>query len=112
MLRAIEQSTGCVTVSFKDESGAAVVPDSAKWTLVNNANNVVNNNEQVEIAAENLSSEITIVLSGDDLKIFSNVNSVEARWLIVEATYTSDRGAGLPLNQAYKFEVVNLKYIK
>lgn len=110
--KALENSTYIPVIEFTDASGEAVTPDSVKWTLVNSKNEVINGREQVEVADSDLDSEINIVLSGDDLKIENQRRSEEKRWLVVEATYTSDEGSDLPANQQHEFVVVNLKYIE
>ena len=106
--KAVEKSTYVVSVSFTDENGDSVVPDSVKWTLLNIYGNEINDRLEVEITS--LSNEIDIVLSGDDLVVEDGVEEA-TRILIIEATYTSTLGSGLPMNAQMEFSVVNLKYI-
>ena len=107
---AFEQSTWPITMRFRDESGKEVPPDSVKWTLVDEAGNVVNNREQVEVSE--MASRITIVLSGDDLMIINPKARYEKRFVVVEATYSSTTvGVGAPLNQEYEFYVTNIRYV-
>lgn len=105
--KAIEESTLVVTASFEDEEGSAVVPDSLKWSLVNRDGSVVNGRDNVEVTS--LSSEVDIVLSGDDLAK-DGPGEVE-RWIVLQATYTSTLGSGLPLKDQAAFYIVDLKSI-
>ena len=75
MIIAIEQSTYVITASFTDETGAAVVPNSVTWTLVNGDGQVVNSRSAVSVTP---ASSVTIVLSGDDLDLGTDLDAVDA----------------------------------
>ena len=110
--RAYEQSTYVFVVTLTDEEGDAVVPASLKWTLTTKDELVVNDREQV--VHSGLSTENKIVLSGDDLQILPSeekLRSVDRRF-IVEATYDSTLGSGLPVTGVAAFKVTNFVYIK
>jgi len=109
-MSAVERSTFVVSVSFFDEQGMPVVPDSCVWTLIDERGRVVNDREQVPILS--LSADVDILLRGDDLVVINQRRSEESRRIVVEATYTSALGSGLPNNQEYLFTVKNLAYIE
>ena len=106
-LKAVEQSTYIITASFTDEAGNSVTPDSLKWSLVDRKKRIVNNRKDVEITS--LDTSIDIVLSGDDIAIDGD-GEVE-RWIVVEGTYTSDAGSGLPFRDQASFRISNLKSV-
>ena len=104
---ANEESTYAVDVSFFNENDVAVTPSAATWTLTDKAGTVINSRTAVVISG--LSTSNTIGLSGNDLAISAaetNLKLVERR-LLVEFTYTSTLGAGLPGTQEFIFSIVN-----
>lgn len=107
--KAIEQSTFIVTLHFKDENGEDTTPDSVKWSLITGEEDLVNSRSEVDIPEPQAIQDI--LLQGDDLAILRG-RLEEYRWLIVEATYTSSRGSGLPLNEQIRFSVLNLKKVQ
>lgn len=88
---ANERATYVVTVSFTDESGAAVVPTAATWTLTDRAGAVINSHSNVTINP--LSSTYNIVLSGADLAL-PDIR-FRHRLVTVQWTYNSSLGTGL-----------------
>lgn len=100
---AVEESTFIITASFTDEDGNAVTPSTLKWTLTDDAGNVINSREDVSIAP---ASSVDIVLSGDDLALSGYGPAF--RILTIEGTYSSDAGSDLPLKDSVKFVVDNL----
>jgi hypothetical protein len=104
---AKEKSTLKVTVAFTDEDGNAVTPTALTWTLTDSAGTVINDREDEEVATPGASN--AIALSGNDLAIQSGeAGTYVERRILVEAVYTSDLGAGLPLKWAGAFLVENL----
>jgi hypothetical protein len=103
-----EKSTAVITVSFSDEDGNAVAPDSMTWTLTDRNGNVINSRQDVVLSSPT-STEV-IVLSGDDLQIVDSDDD-GVRILTFEGTYTSALGSGLPLVDACSFVVENLKAV-
>jgi hypothetical protein len=107
-INAAEQGTLVISGAFTDEDGAAVVPDadSIEWTLSDADGNVVEGCNGVEITPS--ASTFEVVLKGTDLKLFAGetAQKVERRFLI-EATYTSDLGANLPLKEVGYFYINN-----
>lgn len=87
---AVERSTFLVVVQFYDESGAAVSPDVATWTLTNGAGEVIHSRSRVTI--ESPSAEEEIVLSGLDL-VKETDRKRELRILTVEWEYDSGKTA-------------------
>jgi len=107
-INAAEQGTLVISGSFTDEDGAAVVPDadSIEWTLSDPSGNIVTGCDGIAITPS--ASTFEVVLKGADLKLFAGETSqkVERRFLI-EATYTSDLGANLPLKDVGYFYIHN-----
>jgi hypothetical protein len=101
---AIERSTYAVDLSFSDEDGTAMVPDSLTWSLRNSAGAIINARSSV---ATVVGTTVTIVLSGADLSYEPSVGS--SRVLTIEATYTSSLGAGLPLKDEYTIPIRDLQ---
>lgn len=99
---AIEQSTYAIDVSFTDENGVPLTPNSGlTWSLVDTLGVIVNSRQDVAIAA---ASTITVVLSGNDLALSSTLLSTW-RKLLVEGTYNSSLGSNLPLRQEVTFNI-------
>jgi len=104
---AVEESTYVIVVSFFDEAGNTLTPNSVNWTLTDRSNTVVNSKvNQTETPA----IVVAIVLSGDDLQIFGE-GSKERRKVLISGTYDSDYGTDLPYNIAAEFEIDNIGFI-
>lgn len=106
--KAIEQSTFVITCSFTDEDGDAVAPDTLSWSLTDEDGTIINSREDVAVTSPSASEDI--VLSGDDLALVSG-HEEDERYLVLEGTYTSDAGTGLPIRDQVKFYVSNLKKV-
>ncbi len=108
---AKEKGTIAFVVSFEDENGDAAAPDTLIWSLTDTDGNVINNLDQEVVSSPTASN--TIVLSGDDLQILSSESSQTAvvRKFIIEATYDSDLGSDLPVNDVAVFILENLTKI-
>jgi hypothetical protein len=66
-----------------------------------------------DIPTDSLASNIDIDLYGDDLAIQAGETApLVNRYLVVKATYDSDVGEDLPLNDMAIFPLNNLKYIR
>ena len=103
---AVEKSTFVIEVAFKDEDGQPVQPNSATYTLTDEAGAIINSIDDAVISP--LATIVEIVLKGDDLELSDGfVGNAEWRVLLIEALYNSDLGTGLPLNDFCKFPVVN-----
>jgi len=108
IIKAEEESTYIVQVSFRDEDANAVVPNSIYWKLTDSDGNVINsrNMESVVVA-----SIINITLSGDDLVVVTEKGSNKKRVITVWGTYDSDLGVNLPYKDACKFFLKDLTAI-
>jgi len=102
-LHAKEESTYPIIVNFIDDAGAPEVPTSAKWTLSDPNENIINNRANVVITP--LASSVTIVLKGADLAVSQDG---EVRFFLVEAVYNSTLGNDLPNNNEVQFVIDKL----
>lgn len=100
---AKEEGTYIVIVGFKDEDSAAMTPNSFVWKLTDAYGNVINSRKAV---TETASSEVNIVLSGDDLAL-ADPNRPK-RVITVTGTYTSSYGTSLPYRDEVDFSVKDL----
>lgn len=97
---AVDQSSYVVQIDLTDETGSAISPLSATWTLEDGSENVINSREDVVISP--LGSTMYIALSGDDI----NVADGNTRHLEVTANYISATvGASLPVKSCARFNV-------
>ncbi len=106
--KAVEKSTFIVTATFRDENKTLVVPDTMKWSLTDKDSTIINSRDGIVITS--LASSVDIVLFGDDLAILAG-KSEELRFLVLEGTYTSPLGVGLPLNDQLIFTVFNIRKV-
>lgn len=103
---AIERGTYVITLSFTDENGDAVTPNTATWTLTDRAGVVVNGREDVTISS--LAATKDVVLSGADLAVTDN--RYRHRLFTVEYTYTSSLGT-LPGKEEVGFYIDPLRAV-
>ncbi len=107
---AIEQGTIAFIIRLYDEDGTLVVPETIQWSLRDLSGSIINDREDVAIGDPG--QDNTILLSGADLAIEEagsyQLPSFVPRHLLVEATYNSTLGAGLPVNCLIEFNIVNL----
>jgi hypothetical protein len=89
---ALEKGTYVVSLSFENEDGAALTPAALTWSLFDENGSIVNSRLHVSIAVP--AASVNVVLSGNDL-VYSDSQS--KRIMVVEGTYTSSYGTGLPL---------------
>lgn len=101
------KSSGVFTVYFKDEDGVAVTPNTATWTLMDSAGNVINERDEVSISS--LSTSVDITIYGDDLNFQAGESEVVTRFLRVDSTYDSGSVSDLPLIDHVEFDVVDVK---
>ena len=105
---ATEQSSFKITVTFYDESGNAVAPDTMAWTLTDEGGSVVNSRTDVSISSP--ASTESILLEGDDLAV--DGNSKVKRIVTFQGTYTSaEFGADLPLKDESVFTIIPITII-
>lgn len=103
---ARERSTYVVDVSFFDENNAAVIPTAIYWTLTDGNAIVVNSRLVVSVTP---AASVSILLSGADLAIGYGLLE-KTRKLLIEATYNSTLGSGLPLKEEITFEIDDFAY--
>jgi len=95
-LLAPEQGTYVINAVFTDEDSASVVPDSLTWTLTDNRGTVINS--RLDVSATPAAS-VDILLTGADLDIDDGAE----RQILIEGTYTSTLGSGLPIKEQAHF---------
>jgi hypothetical protein len=99
---ANEGSSFYPTITFQDENGQDMTPDTLKWKLTDPAGNVVNGRSEVTVGAP--STSITIALGGADLDVLGD--HVAARVLTLWGTYTSTtHGSGQPFTFQALFNI-------
>ena len=101
--KAVERSTFVILVAFLDADALPVLPTAVNWTLTDRYGAVVNGRANVDV--QDLATEISIVLKGDDLQVLP---TGVTRVLTVEGYYDSSLGVGLPVKDECCFEVQNL----
>jgi hypothetical protein len=104
---AKERSTFAIPISFTDETGAAVTPNEATWTLTDVDGFIVDDRVDETITP---AESVDIVLSGDDLAL--PANKTNERVVLVEWTFDSDLGTNLPAKQEVHFYIDGLTAIK
>jgi len=104
---AIERSTYVITVAFTNESGVAVTPSAATWTLTDRAGAVINSRSAVVIGS--LAASVNILLQGDDLAL-PDVR-YRYRLVTVEYTYSSLLGSNLPGKEEIGFYIDPLRVV-
>lgn len=109
-----ERGTRGIEITFKDSDGNAVVPNSASWSLTTapsyrDEGVIVNSRDGVSIG--DLSSTITIILSGADLQILEGEAEYRyvRRALLVEYNYDdANLGDAIDDKLQYIFRLENL----
>lgn len=84
------KSTAGFEVSFFDDTGTAVIPNSVTWTLYNKDRDIVNGREAVDVTP---AETVTITVSGND----NLYTDGQTRILEVTALYDSSLGQDLPM---------------
>lgn len=100
---APEEGTYAIVVSFLDEAGTAMTPETMFWSLMDVDRNIINAKLDQEILS--LDTTATIVLEGDDLAITSNNPRGNRRRLTFIGTYDSDLGTDLPFTAECEFRI-------
>ena len=99
--KAVEGSTFVVTLSFTDENGQSVVPNTLSFSLTDLRGNFINDRKNISITP---AASVDILLSGADLMVTDG----KKRILYISGTYNSDAGNNLPLKDEVNFEIENL----
>jgi hypothetical protein len=108
--KAQEKSMVGIPCTFLDETESPMIPKTIRWTLTDKNGTVINDRENILFPSP--ASEIKIVLTNDDLKILDHEQRFKdvVRKLLVSATYDSEFGLDLPLNDELTFYLENLAY--
>ena len=93
-----EASAILVTVTFKDFDDADFTPTTCKWSLTDSGGSVVNSRDRVDATVTGASHDF--LLSGDDLLYADDFGR---RVFLVEGTYTSAYGVGIPYREEASF---------
>ena len=104
-IKAEEESTYTIQVSFKDEDGNSVVPNSIYWKLTDSDGTTLNSRNYESVA---VASVVNITLEGDDLSVVASRGSNKKRVLTVWGKYDSDLGYDLAYADSCKFFVKDL----
>ena len=102
---AREEGTYHITATFSDEDDNGIAPTTLTWTLSTRAGTIVNGRNQVSEASP--ATATTITLQGTDLSIISG--ETNERLFLIEYTYNSDYGTGLPDKEEVTFIIDDLK---
>jgi hypothetical protein len=101
-----EKETGYITLTFTDEDDNAVTPDSATYTLYNEADNaIINSREGTTISP--LAASVDIELTPSDNVIVDTAldnNVYEIHVLMIEWVYNTDKQG----KDEHRFNVKNL----
>jgi hypothetical protein len=106
---AREGSTFGIKVDFVEETsdgepGSPITPNPGlTWSLRKPDTTIVNGRENVPLTP---APSVTIVLSGDDLKLPGGYPVT--RFLTINGTYDSTLGSNLPLRDEVSFQIENL----
>ena len=104
--RAREAGSFVFQIDFTNELGAATIPVSATWSLVDADDEVVNDRHQIPITG--LAETVYVAVHGDDLLAAGN-GEEDFRFFVIEATYLSAlTGSILPANRAARFRITDL----
>ena len=100
--KVAEEGHKAFDVQFYDEDDVTVVPDSASWTLTD-----VNGYEYYSTTISALATPVTILVQGaTQLAVLDSM--LLERHLLVEWTFTSSLGSGIPSKHQIEFEIDNL----
>lgn len=99
---AAEGSSYPVNVSFRDDNGGDITPDSITWSLYTPDGTVVNSRSAVAVSSP--AADVTVVLTGSDLTKLTTQRH-EPRLLEVTAVCDSDAGNNLTYVQEFLFYI-------
>ena len=91
------------TVTCADEDGNDVAPDTMTWSLFNSDDDVVDSRESVTVTSPATSN--TILVSGTANSLLTDPDRY--RLFVVEWTYTSDAGSGIPAGDMADYYIVD-----
>jgi len=94
-----EGSSGILTISFTDQDGNAITPDSATFNIYDEFSGTVRRSGTIS----SLASSITFVTTDSDNAIIDQNNRYEVVAILIEFTYNSRYG-----KDTYKYKIENL----
>jgi hypothetical protein len=97
-----EGSSVIFGVTFLDENGASVVPNAIAWSLLTDDNTAVVEEEPVTPAAS-----VSVAVNGTYLTL-GNQYDQGYRTFVVESTYDSSAGSGLPVVGKMRFRIEDI----
>ena len=104
---AAERGTMHVECTFTDEDGAGIAPTALTWTLSDRDGNTVNGRSAVAVVT--LATSVTITMQGTDLAMLAG--QTRERLFLIEWTYNSTLGTGLPGKEQATFLIDDLKKV-
>ena len=104
---AVEQGTYHLVCTFTDEDDVSVIPTTIVWTLSTRGGSVVNGRSDVSVASP--ATAVTITLQGTDLSLVEGEG--KERLFLVEWTYNSSYGSGMPGKEQATFTIDDLKMV-
>lgn len=101
-----EEETGFITLTFTDQNGDSIVPDSGTYTLYNKKTKAIINSRD-DTAIPGLAATVDLELEPDDNVIIDDTLDVEQHVLFVEWVYNTDKQG----KQELTFDVINLEKV-
>lgn len=95
-----ESSSIVLRVFFKDVDGSSFTPLTCVWSLTDESGNVINSRDRVSVSVGS-EGYYDFVISGNDIKYSDG----DTRVFLVEGTYDSIFGDGLPFREEAKFMI-------
>jgi hypothetical protein len=105
--RANQGGSVGMKITIVDENGDALIPTAATWTLTDLEGNVINS--RTDVAISPLASEMTVLMSGDDLQIADETNEYEIQLFSFEGTYDPGDASAVPITESGEFPVYNME---
>lgn len=102
VVHVIERGTLVIDMTFTDETGAEVTPNSGlTWKLTDVHGDIVNGRSAVAISS---STTVTVALTGDDLAL-DPASLGRRRVLSITGTYDSSAGSNLAIRGQQMIEI-------
>lgn len=98
--QAPEEGAYSIALTFKDESGTALIPTTLTWTLTDEEGTVINSRSAVSLTP---AATTNVVMYGADLSVTDTKK--RRRIVTINGTYTSTYGTGLPLTEEIRFSI-------
>ena len=89
-----------IDAAFFDEDGTAVTPETITWTLYDSSGTIINARDRVSVTP---AATVSILVSGLDLAVADS--SDLKRFALIEWTFNSSLGTGIPDKNEVRFEI-------